>query len=144
MATAAGNPAATGLPSFDVGESDDFVEYWVHLELPSSETADGTLLRSALQAQCALCLDFVAQWTRSYIWQRDPFVLVPCPAAGTDGRPAPCLYGRSYWGENIDDEWYRVAAAADDQALAERGRQRGGQRRPVLAHRGLRSDPTLD
>jgi hypothetical protein len=108
MATAAGNPAATGLPSFDVGESDDFVEYWVHLELPSSETADGTLLRSALQAQCALCLDFVAQWTRSYIWQRDPFVLVPCPAAGTDGRPAPCLYGRSYWGENIDDEWFIV------------------------------------
>jgi hypothetical protein len=110
MATAAGNPAATGLPSLDtgaLGESDDFVEYWLHLELDDGELA-GTELRSTLQARSALCMDFARQWTQGYIWQRDPFVLVPCPATGADGKPTACLYGRTYWGENIDDEWFIV------------------------------------
>lgn len=108
MATAAGNPAATGLPSFDVGESDDFVEYWLHLAWPGSSTMDAGAMHSALRAHCVLCLDFVRQWTDGYIWQRDPFVLIPCPAVEADGRPTPCLYGRTYWGENIDDEWFIV------------------------------------
>jgi hypothetical protein len=113
MATAAGNPAATGLPSFEVGESDDFVEYWLHLQWEGAEAAgpeamDAAAMRAALQAHCVLCLDFVRQWTDGYIWQRDPFVLIPCPAFDADGKATPCLYGRTYWGENIDDEWFIV------------------------------------
>lgn len=47
---------------------------------------------------------------RRHIWHRDPFLLAPfeLPGAGGPGGGMPCLYGRTYWGEDIEDEWFIV------------------------------------
>ena len=89
-----------------LGTSDDFVEYWLHIELPEGESC----CEAALQARAALFVRYLQRWTHTYIWQRDSFVLVPCAASAetNPGGVEPCLYGRVYWGENIDDEWFVV------------------------------------
>ncbi|ESN92140.1 hypothetical protein HELRODRAFT_194400 [Helobdella robusta] len=40
-----------------------------------------------------------------YIWQAEPFNLQILPAKGDKPQ---CLYGRTYFGDNVDDEWYIV------------------------------------
>ena len=103
-------PAGMPFDARELGESDDFVEYWLHLTLEPEELPPGGDLREALQARCAVCMAYARQWCDGYIWQRDPFTLVPCPdvTVGPGGAARPCLYGRTYWGENIDDEWFIV------------------------------------
>lgn len=63
----------------------------------------------------ARCLDFVATSTAGYIWQRDGFDLQPSATEpppwtgkrGADARP-DCLWGRTFFGDNVDDEWLVV------------------------------------
>ena len=95
-----------------VGVSDDFVEYWLHTDSDGAQPGPaGGGGAAALQAKAALFVRYLEQWTRDYIWQRDSFVLVPCEPSAADADDTgsvSCLYGRVYWGENIDDEWFVV------------------------------------
>jgi hypothetical protein len=100
----------------ELGSSDDFVECRLYLdgELAGGglgvHDRGGTHAEAALQARATQMMYFLQPWTRDYIWHRDDFVLAPhwagASAEATDVRRV--LYGRVYWGENIDDEWFVV------------------------------------
>ena len=58
-------PAGMPFDARELGESDDFVEYWLHLTLEPEELPPGGDLREALQARCAVCMAYARQCSRT-------------------------------------------------------------------------------
>lgn len=58
------------------------------------------------------CLDIVASFTRSYIWQKEPFILTVCEYSHeknkTTTKGNPHLCGCTRVGDNVEDEWFIV------------------------------------
>eukprot|EP01052_Picozoa_sp_SAG31_P023962 SAG31_NODE_2009_length_6673_cov_3.370094_4_plen_588_part_00 len=96
-----------GFDSLGLGVADDYVEYWIYLPAPPAPTTPSA---AWLHAQSTMLMDSLRQWTDRHIWHRDPFILAPLqlPSGGHEAMPHSCLYGRTYWGEDIEDEWFVV------------------------------------
>ena len=79
-------------------EEEDTVQYWLY---PGPDTADADGLATLTHV-----FGTVDTWTRDYVWTRDKFNLRVERLPGTGGW---CLAGRTYYGENVLDEWFIVS-----------------------------------
>jgi len=74
------------------------------------------LPQDQLEAFAKQCLELVDHHIRNYVWQRDCFALTPShahprpwapeAAAGSANQPPACLWGRTAYGDNVEDEWF--------------------------------------
>ena len=83
---------------------EDTAEYWLYpTDLVAEEAALDTL---------AEVYSKVEEFTRNYVWTRDKFNLkvehLPY-SPDRDGIPCWCLSGKTYYGENVMDEWFIVS-----------------------------------
>ncbi|XP_033743269.1 protein ecdysoneless homolog isoform X1 [Pecten maximus] len=81
---------------------EDVVEYFLFPTLP--ESLNKSEVKKYLEELLDSYLAFVSPLVVDYIWQNDPFSLV----ATTEGDLPAHLYGRTSFGDNIDDEWFIV------------------------------------
>ncbi|XP_055316971.1 protein ecdysoneless [Sitodiplosis mosellana] len=97
----------------EVIRADDFVEYFL---FPSLDQLNGDNTAEKLENFRQNVNDSVQQFTVDYIWHKEPFQLViRTPETARlfneckiqDDLP-PHLYGLTFYGENIQDEWYIV------------------------------------
>ncbi|KAK7456517.1 hypothetical protein BaRGS_00039373 [Batillaria attramentaria] len=82
---------------------DDVVEYLLIPKLP--DDLDETDTIGFLEKTCDSYLGKVGPLVIDYVWQKESFSLKPV-ACGAD--VPPHLYGRTNFGDNIDDEWFIV------------------------------------
>ena len=82
---------------------EDTVEYWLYPIGVASEAALDTL---------ALVYAKIEEYTRNYVWTRDKFNLkvesLP-PYTRKKDDTSWCLSGKTYYGENVMDEWFIVS-----------------------------------
>ncbi|XP_060076683.1 protein ecdysoneless homolog [Ylistrum balloti] len=81
---------------------EDVVEYYLFPTLP--ETLNKSEVEKYLEELLDSYLAFVSPLVVDYIWQNDPFSLI----VTAEGDLPAHLYGRTSFGDNIDDEWFIV------------------------------------
>ncbi|OWF55919.1 protein ecdysoneless homolog [Mizuhopecten yessoensis] len=82
--------------------AEDVVEYFLFPTLPDS--LNKSEVAKYLEELLDSYLAFVSPLVVDYIWQNDPFSLV----VTAEGDLPAHLYGRTSFGDNIDDEWFIV------------------------------------
>eukprot|EP01103_Thecamoeba_quadrilineata_P017224 TRINITY_DN6013_c0_g1_i1.p1 TRINITY_DN6013_c0_g1~~TRINITY_DN6013_c0_g1_i1.p1 ORF type:complete len:636 (+),score=127.49 TRINITY_DN6013_c0_g1_i1:55-1908(+) len=83
--------------------SENFVEY--HIYLPPSLSSSSLLL----QTEATILLSSISKFTSDYIWQKEPFSLrIHTSPTSTSSSVPSHLWNRTYFGDNIDDEWFIV------------------------------------
>ena len=83
---------------------EDTAEYWLY---PSDSISDDAALDTLAEVYAK-----VEEYTRTYVWTRDKFNLkvehLPY-SPDRDGIASWCLAGKTYYGENVMDEWFIVS-----------------------------------
>ncbi|XP_058069349.1 protein ecdysoneless homolog [Magnolia sinica] len=100
MEAAAALPNTQSAPSSSSRIPDDTVFYSIYPDFSLSKPPSDV---DALISFHLQILDFIQPYVSDYIWQHQQFNLSISP-----NPPIPHLYGKSKFGDNLDDEWFIV------------------------------------
>lgn len=86
-------------------EDEDCVEYFV---FPIVDAVDEKTIRERLEELADLFAVHLSGHLFEYIWQWESFKLTPVVHQGSHSFVQPHLYGRTRFGDNVEDEWFIV------------------------------------
>ncbi|GLH15521.1 Protein ecdysoneless [Gryllus bimaculatus] len=93
----------------ETGRDEDCIEYYLFFkEFMNAEV--NPEVEDALQSKCCDVQALIAPHVHQYIWHHDAFNVVTKSSTEDtkDGQFPPHLYGRTHFGDNIEDEWFIV------------------------------------